>query len=576
MDYIVELKNITKTYPGVVALDDVSLEFKPGEVHAICGENGAGKSTLIKIMSGAAKPEEGKIIVNGEEIASMDPGLSRKLGIEVIYQELVLAPHVSVAENIYMGVQPGKSGIIDWKTVNANAQSILDSMNITAFKATDIVEDLKTANRQLVAIAKALSRNVKFLIMDEPTAPLGENEVETLLQLVRELKNQGVTIVYVSHRLDEVFQISDRVSVFRNGKWVKTMNTCDTDKDELIRLMVGRELGATYPQRNSKIGDVVLEAKNIVAEGVKNVSFSVRAGEILGIGGLVGAGRSELVNTIFGAQKLESGEILIKGKKVNISNPSQAIKNGIGLIPEDRKLHGLMLEKDVGFNISICILEKLSKYCVIDFKTEEEKQKEIVNRLRIKLPHVDVLAKTLSGGNQQKVVLAKWLLAEADVLIFDEPTRGIDVGAKQEIYQLMNELTEKGMAVIMVSSDMEELMGVPDRMIVLHEGKCTGELDKKDFSQVEILKLASGIQENETRNERIGISIMNFPWVTLRKGRAAIESLIKPKHLIVAHLPFEEDDIYGYFPATEKAIKNMDKAADIRVFHRFLQKECFE
>lgn len=496
MDYIVELKNITKTYPGVVALDDVSLEFKPGEVHAICGENGAGKSTLIKIMSGAAKPEEGKIIVNGEEIASMDPGLSRKLGIEVIYQELVLAPHVSVAENIYMGVQPGKSGIIDWKTVNANAQSILDSMNITAFKATDIVEDLKTANRQLVAIAKALSRNVKFLIMDEPTAPLGENEVETLLQLVRELKNQGVTIVYVSHRLDEVFQISDRVSVFRNGKWVKTMNTCDTDKDELIRLMVGRELGATYPQRNSKIGDVVLEAKNIVAEGVKNVSFSVRAGEILGIGGLVGAGRSELVNTIFGAQKLESGEILIKGKKVNISNPSQAIKNGIGLIPEDRKLHGLMLEKDVSFNISICILEKLSKYCVIDFKTEEEKQKEIVNRLRIKLPHVDVLAKTLSGGNQQKVVLAKWLLAEADVLIFDEPTRGIDVGAKQEIYQLMNELTEKGMAVIMVSSDMEELMGVPDRMIVLHEGKCTGELDKKDFSQVEILKLASGIQEN--------------------------------------------------------------------------------
>lgn len=247
----------------------MSLEFKPGEVHAICGENGAGKSTLIKIMSGAAKPEEGKIIVNGEEIASMDPGLSRKLGIEVIYQELVLAPHVSVAENIYMGVQPGKSGIIDWKTVNANAQSILDSMNITAFKATDIVEDLKTANRQLVAIAKALSRNVKFLIMDEPTAPLGENEVETLLQLVRELKNQGVTIVYVSHRLDEVFQISDRVSVFRNGKWVKTMNTCDTDKDELIRLMVGRELGATYPQRNSKIGDVVLEAKNIVAEGVK-------------------------------------------------------------------------------------------------------------------------------------------------------------------------------------------------------------------------------------------------------------------------------------------------------------------
>lgn len=358
-----------------------------------------------------------------------------------------------------------------------------------------IVENLKTANRQLVAIAKAISMNVKFLIMDEPTAPLGEHEVQVLLRIVKELKKKGVTIVYVSHRLDEVFEISDRVSVFRNGQWIKTMNTCDTDKNELIKLMVGRDIGSTYPERNSKIGDVVLEAKNIVAEGVKNVSFSVRAGEVLGIGGLVGSGRSELVNTIFGAQKMQSGEIFIKGKKVDINSPSKAIENGIGLIPEDRKLHGLMLEKDVGFNLSICILETISKYCVVDFKTEEQKQREIIERLRIKLPHAGVLAKTLSGGNQQKVVLAKWLLAEADVLIFDEPTRGVDVGAKQEIYQLINELTDKGMAVIMVSSDMEELMGVPDRIIVLHEGECTGGLDKKDFSQVEILKLASGIQE---------------------------------------------------------------------------------
>lgn len=495
MDYIVELKNITKTYPGVVALNDVSSGFKPGEVHAICGENGAGKSTLIKVMAGAATPEEGEIFVNGEKITAMDPGLSRQLGIEVIYQELILAPHVSVAENIYMGTRFGKSIVVDWNTMNEKAQSILNSMDITAFKATDIVENLKTANRQLVAIAKAISMNVKFLIMDEPTAPLGEHEVQVLLRIVKELKKKGVTIVYVSHRLDEVFEISDRVSVFRNGQWIKTMNTCDTDKNELIKLMVGRDIGSTYPERNSKIGDVVLKAKNIVAEGVKNVSFSVRAGEVLGIGGLVGSGRSELVNTIFGAQKMQSGEIFIKGKKVDINSPSKAIENGIGLIPEDRKLHGLMLEKDVGFNLSICILETISKYCVVDFKTEEQKQREIIERLRIKLPHAGVLAKTLSGGNQQKVVLAKWLLAEADVLIFDEPTRGVDVGAKQEIYQLINELTDKGMAVIMVSSDMEELMGVPDRIIVLHEGECTGGLDKKDFSQVEILKLASGIQE---------------------------------------------------------------------------------
>ena len=395
----------------------------------------------------------------------------------------------------YMGTRFGKSIVVDWNTMNEKAQSILNSMDITAFKATDIVENLKTANRQLVAIAKAISMNVKFLIMDEPTAPLGEHEVQVLLRIVKELKKKGVTIVYVSHRLDEVFEISDRVSVFRNGQWIKTMNTCDTDKNELIKLMVGRDIGSTYPERNSKIGDVVLKAKNIVAEGVKNVSFSVRAGEVLGIGGLVGSGRSELVNTIFGAQKMQSGEIFIKGKKVDINSPSKAIENGIGLIPEDRKLHGLMLEKDVGFNLSICILETISKYCVVDFKTEEQKQREIIERLRIKLPHAGVLAKTLSGGNQQKVVLAKWLLAEADVLIFDEPTRGVDVGAKQEIYQLINELTDKGMAVIMVSSDMEELMGVPDRIIVLHEGECTGGLDKKDFSQVEILKLASGIQE---------------------------------------------------------------------------------
>lgn len=312
-----------------------------------------------------------------------------------------------------------------------------------------------------------------------------------LAPIISLLKSLGVNAEFTG-RNDVVV---DGKKVSGNGQWIKTMNTCDTDKNELIKLMVGRDIGSTYPERNSKIGDVVLEAKNIVAEGVKNVSFSVRAGEVLGIGGLVGSGRSELVNTIFGAQKMQSGEIFIKGKKVDINSPSKAIENGIGLIPEDRKLHGLMLEKDVGFNLSICILETISKYCVVDFKTEEQKQREIIERLRIKLPHAGVLAKTLSGGNQQKVVLAKWLLAEADVLIFDEPTRGVDVGAKQEIYQLINELTDKGMAVIMVSSDMEELMGVPDRIIVLHEGECTGGLDKKDFSQVEILKLASGIQE---------------------------------------------------------------------------------
>lgn len=402
MDYIVELKNITKTYPGVVALNDVSLGFKPGEVHAICGENGAGKSTLIKVMAGAATPEEGEIFVNGEKITAMDPGLSRQLGIEVIYQELILAPHVSVAENIYMGTRFGKSIVVDWNTMNEKAQSILDSMDITAFKATDIVENLKTANRQLVAIAKAISMNVKFLIMDEPTAPLGEHEVQVLLRIVKELKKKGVTIVYVSHRLDEVFEISDRVSVFRNGQWIKTMNTCDTDKNELIKLMVGRDIGSTYPERNSKIGDVVLEAKNIVAEGVKNVSFSVRAGEVLGIGGLVGSGRSELVNTIFGAQKMQSGEIFIKGKKVDINSPSKAIENGIGLIPEDRKLHGLMLEKDVGFNLSICILETISKYCVVTLRPRNRNSVRSLNACESSCPMPAFLQKHCPAATSRR------------------------------------------------------------------------------------------------------------------------------------------------------------------------------
>ena len=494
MDYIVELKNITKTYPGVVALNDVSLGFKPGEVHAICGENGAGKSTLIKVMAGAATPEEGEIFVNGEKITAMDPGLSRQLGIEVIYQELILAPHVSVAENIYMGTRFGKSIVVDWNTMNEKAQSILDSMDITAFKATDIVENLKTANRQLVAIAKAISMNVKFLIMDEPTAPLGEHEVQVLLRIVKELKKKGVTIVYVSHRLDEVFEISDRVSVFRNGQWIKTMNTCDTDKNELIKLMVGRDIGSTYPERNSKIGDVVLEAKNIVAEGVKNVSFSVRAGEVLGIGGLVGSGRSELVNTIFGAQKMQSGEIFIKGKKVDINSPSKAIENGIGLIPEDRKLHGLMLEKDVGFNLSICILETISKYCVVDFKTEEQKQREIIERLRIKLPHAGVLAKTLSGGNQQKVVIGKWVNTDADIFIFDEPTRGIDVGAKIEVYRVMNDLVKAGKCVIMVSSELPEILAMSDHVVVMRGGRVMADIDRDTphFNSEDIMKAAWG------------------------------------------------------------------------------------
>jgi len=488
---VLSLENITKKYPGVLALNNVSIDFLEGEVHALLGENGAGKSTLIKAVAGAIDVDAGIIKINGHEYSKMTPALSRSLGIEVIYQEFNLVPTLSCSENIMMGEKVGSKIFFNSKLVDAKAAEVLEQFAV-GIDPKKLVQELSIAEQQIIEIAKAVSKNIKILIMDEPSAPLSVSEVEVMFDIIKRLKQKGVTIIYISHRLEEVFRISDRVSVMRDGCYVTTRKTKDTNRQELIKLMVGRELKESYPARKKLPGDVALEAKNLYGNGNKNISFAVRKGEILGISGLVGAGRTELAMLLFGAVPVENGEILLKGKPVKIKKPLDAIHHKIGLLTEDRKGQGLFLEMTVRWNISFPIIKRLSKYGVVNTKKEDEIARKFKERINIKTPSLSQQVINLSGGNQQKVVLAKSLAAETEILIFDEPTRGIDVGAKQEIYQLMTELADNGIAILMISSDMEELLGMSDRIIVLCEGELAGEVNKDQFEQHYILDLASG------------------------------------------------------------------------------------
>lgn len=488
---ILSIKNITKRYPGVLALNHVSFDLLEGEVHALLGENGAGKSTLIKAIAGAIDLDEGIIRINGQEFSRITPHLSRSLGIEVIYQEFNLVPTMSVSENIFLGDRVGNSLLVDFKTMKSRTRELFKLFNVKIDPDT-FVQDLSPAEQQIVEIAKAVSKNVKILIMDEPSAPLSVSEVEGMFEIIRQLKQKGVTVIYISHRLEEVFRISDRVTVMRDGAYVETKLTKDTNRNELIKLMVGRELKESYPPRSNPPGGIALEVKNLYGNGDKDISFFVRKGEILGISGLVGAGRTELAMLLFGVAPIESGEIWVNGKRIQIHSPSDAIKHRIGLLTEDRKGKGLFLEMAVGWNISFPIIRKLSNYGIVNTKAEKETADKYRQRINIKTPNLEQRVIHLSGGNQQKVVLAKALAAESDVLIFDEPTRGIDVGAKQEIYRLMCELADNGIAILMISSDMEELLGMSDRIIVLCEGRLAGEAKKEQFSQDYILDLASG------------------------------------------------------------------------------------
>lgn len=488
---ILELKHISKQYTGVKALDDVSISFRRGEVHALMGENGAGKSTLIKTLSGAIQPNDGEIVFEGTTYTHMEPHQAMELGIHVIYQEFNMMPELSVAENIFMGQQLGGGVLFNKSITEERAQKILDSMHVK-INAKETVKNLSVANMQLVEIAKALTRDVKVLVMDEPTAPLTDAEVETLFEIVQMLKSKGVTIIYISHRIAEVFQISDRVSVLRDGRFIKTVMTNEVDRDELIRLMVGREVSDTYPKRDFAPGEVVLELRDVCGNGVENVSFAVRSGEIFGLSGLVGAGRTETMRMIFGADPIDSGEVLLNGQPVHPKHPAEAVKLGIGLIPEDRKQQGLLLDLPIFTNISMATMRDISHFTVVNSRAEKENVNRLVEAVTIKTPSITQLVRNLSGGNQQKVVLAKWLAANCKVLIFDEPTRSIDVGARHEIYKLMNELCRQGIAIVMISSDMEEILGMSDRIMVLCEGHQAGILEREAFSQETILSLASG------------------------------------------------------------------------------------
>lgn len=488
---ILELKHISKQYTGVKALDDVSISFRQGEVHALMGENGAGKSTLIKTLSGAIRPDTGEIVFEGTTYTHMEPRQAMELGIHVIYQEFNMMPELSVAENIFMGQQLSGGILFNKSLTEERAQKILDSMHVK-INAKEIVKNLSVANMQLVEIAKALTHDVKVLVMDEPTAPLTDAEVDTLFEIVQMLKSKGVTIIYISHRIAEVFQISDRVSVLRDGKFIKTVQTAEVDRDELIRLMVGREVNDTYPKRDFTPGDVVLELQDVCGNGVEHISFAVRSGEIFGLSGLVGAGRTETMRMIFGADPIDSGTVLLNGQPIHPKHPSDAVKLGIGLIPEDRKQQGLLLDLPIFTNISMATMKDISRFTVLDSRAEKKNVDRLVEAVTIKTPSVAQLVRNLSGGNQQKVVLAKWLAANCKVLIFDEPTRGIDVGARHEIYKLMNELCRQGIAIVMISSDMEEILGMSDRILVLCEGQQAGILERQEFSQETILSMASG------------------------------------------------------------------------------------
>lgn len=488
---MLELKNITKTYPGVVALNNVSVTFQQGEVHAVMGENGAGKSTMIKIISGAINPDPGgEIIFDGKSYTQMTPALSAENGVAVIYQDINLVTPMTVAENMFMGRKMGKG--YSKRRLNALAQEIFDEYGFQLDPAMR-VERLSPANQQMVEIARAISNNAKIMIMDEPTAPLAAAEVDLLFSIIAKLKAKGVTVIYISHRMDEVFQITERVTVLRDGQYVTTINTADTNRQQLVNLMVGRELNENFPTRKTPVGDVILEAKNLTGNSVENISFRLHRGEVLGFAGLVGSGRSETMELICGAKKMDSGEVWMNGQKMHITSPASAIEHGIGLIPEDRKEQGVILFNTVKFNTSLSTAHKLTKFGFISGKKNKEMAEKYRETLRIKVPHIDQMVVNLSGGNQQKVVLAKTLAADPDVIIFDEPTKGIDVGAKQEIYNLMNELVAQGKAIIMVSSDMEEILGMSDRIIVLHEGLVSGELRREEFSQERVLHLASGL-----------------------------------------------------------------------------------
>ena len=497
-EYVLELEHIRKEYPGVVALKDVTLQLGRGEVLGLIGENGAGKSTLIKCCSGAVIPTSGKIKINGKEFERMTPQLAAENGIAIIYQEFNNVGELSAAENLFLGRPILKNKfLIDRKAMEEEAAKAFEQLQIK-IDPKELVKNLSVGYQQMIEIAKAIQQNAQVLIMDEPSAPLTSNEVQNMFKVVKLLQSKGVSIIYISHRLEEIFYLADRIEVIRDGEYVGQLDTKVATQDELIRMMVGREMTQKYPERKPCINKdkVVLELQDVCGNGNKNMNLKLHAGEVLGLGGLVGAGRTELAEVIFGAAPKQSGKIIFNGKEINPKCPREAIDLGIALVPEDRKRHGALLTNSIRNNTNMAIYERISTVAVIDSKTEHNNAEKYRQEIQIKCPSTDQLVKNLSGGNQQKVILARWLAAQSELIIFDEPTRGIDVGAKYEIYKLINKLVEEGRSVLMISSEMEELMGMSDRIIVLAENRMTGELQKEEFNADKIMLYASTVVQD--------------------------------------------------------------------------------
>jgi ABC-type sugar transport system ATPase subunit len=490
--YILELKNVSKAFPGVQALKKINFNLKKGEVHSLVGENGAGKSTLLKILAGAYKKDAGVIILEGSEVEIIEPKHALDLGISVIYQEFNLIPNLSVAENIFMGRAPRKkSGFIDFSKLHDDARVFLKKIGMK--KSVKIpVSELSVAEQQMVEIAKSLSFSAKIIIMDEPTSALTESEKETLFKIIRELKEKDVSIIFISHIIEEVLEISDRITVLRDGNYVGTVNAADTNPRKIVQMMVGRELKDFYPKTEVKRGQVVLEVKNLTKKSkYKDISFRLHEGEVLGFAGLVGAGRAEVMRGIFGIEAPDSGAIYIKGNKVKENSLFETIKMKMGFVPEDRREEGLILSRSVKDNINITKLSSINRHGFIKQKDEEKIANEYCKSLKIRTPDNKQIVQNLSGGNQQKIVIAKWLAINPKILILDDPTRGIDVGAKNEIYSLINNLAKEKIGIILISSELPEILNISDRILIMREGKITGELLRKDATQEKIMELAA-------------------------------------------------------------------------------------
>ncbi len=495
-EYVVELKHVTKRFPGVIAMHDMHIQIKPGEIHGLIGENGAGKSTLIKVLTGVHIPEEGEIYIDGKKVTFANPVQAREAGIACVYQELNIVPMLPVVDNVFMGrkvTKPG--GLLDYPRMHKEAHEALTVLGHPEVDTHTECGKLGMGLQQMVEIAKAITVNAKLLIMDEPTSSLGEQEVKELMTTVRKLKSQGIAILFVSHKLEELFELCDRVTVMRDGEHIDTRDISDWTNDSLIQAMVGRSLENQFPKEFGEKGPCMLEVKNLKELGVlKDVSFKAYGGQILAFAGLVGAGRTETMRALFGADPLDGGEIYVHGKKVNIKNPGQAIRQGIAFLTEDRKGQGLVLSESIKTNLILANMKRFTKGFLLQHPDIGSNSEEMIKTLRIKTPSSDEITAQLSGGNQQKVVIGKWINCNADIYIFDEPTRGIDVGAKVEVYNVMNQLVKEGKCVIMVSSELPEVLGMADRVIVMREGEVMAEIerDSAHFNQEDIMKAAWG------------------------------------------------------------------------------------